>query len=108
MPFHRFTNDEVDNLISSGGKTGKAEKNLFFLENALLFLKNAEAFCLERRGIFGEMPKWFPCGCFKQFKLIFSESMKGDFKGSFHTFALWHKELTARDTSERNLYFFLE
>jgi len=36
-PFHRFTNDEVDNLICSGGKAGKAEKNLFFLENALLF-----------------------------------------------------------------------
>ena len=54
----------VDNLITSGGKAGKSEKNLFFLENALLFLKNAEAFCLERRGVFGEMPKWFLCECF--------------------------------------------
>ena len=33
--------------------------------------------------------------------------VKGDFRGSFHTFTLWHKELTARDTSERSIYFFL-
>jgi len=56
-------------LTSSGGKTEKAEKNLFFLENALLFLKNAEAFCLERRSVFGKMPKRFLGACFKQFKL---------------------------------------
>ena len=44
---------EVDNLITSCEKSGNFGKISVFAKFAAAYLKNAEAFCIKRLGVFG-------------------------------------------------------